>query len=103
MPESNGIFLSSEKDLVEALKNNALELAPDTSQPYSDWTILSSHDTGSQCEQEKGKVHGIAAHAKERGYRDWKGQPLEQRMKLATKAFEFALCIATDDPRLKGK
>ncbi len=101
--KSNGVLLQPDiKRLEEAIQNGTAEVAPDPTQPYSDWKIMSSYDTGGQCEQERSKYHKIATYAKEREYRDAKGQPLSDQIKISTEQYEFALCIATDDPRLKG-
>lgn len=100
--ESNGVLLQPDKEkLEEALKNNTAEVAPDPTQPYSDWLIMSSYDTGEKCEQERSKFHEIATHAKERDYRDAKGQQLPDQLKISTKQYGFAICFSTDDPRLK--
>jgi hypothetical protein len=90
------------KEATDALLNKTAEIGPDPTQPYSDWAIMSSYDTGGQCEQERRKYLEIAANAKEREYRDSQGQPLSDQIKISTKQYEFAVCIATDDPRLKG-
>ncbi len=70
------------------------EMDVDLSTPVSEWTLLGSFDTANDC---KKRVDELIQQGGEAVDRHAKGA--EQRLNDLTSA----ACIATDDPRLKGK
>jgi hypothetical protein len=73
----------------------------DPRRPLSEWTIVIPYDTAVACDREALRLHdGTAAQAvdektdrKNPGFKNW----------LASGVLADVQCIASDDPRLKGK
>ena len=77
-----------------------LNTCPDSNTPISEWEVSASFDTATQCTSAKNKQWNDAFHAQAKvGFKGQCGggfDPLWSKLMQAE-------CIATDDPRLKGR
>lgn len=66
----------------------------ETRRPLRDWEIAESFDAAASCEQARAEMALIAANSA--------GKTRAQTTISERKQYLAAICIATDDPRLKG-
>jgi hypothetical protein len=84
-------------DLAEASHPPRLSHLIDRDAPVPKWEIVQSYDSAAECERGRsGWLKFAKADKKNRGRTDYIGRGTDE-------AYMAALCIATDDPRLKGK
>lgn len=67
---------------------------PDTTAPFANWKIEGSFDSAAQC---KAALDSLIAQEAQ-----YPPDPNPDNEAVWRKALQDALCIATDDPRLKG-
>ncbi len=86
--------------LMLAPKTLDTPLAFDESAPLSKWSIVGSYDSASDCNEGRNYIpKGLLQLANGESDEGKKNQLTQQAVSLAG----AYLCIATDDPRLKGK
>jgi hypothetical protein len=86
--------------MVPPLKNGK----PETAAPFSRWEIQSNYDTAAECQSDlKGLVKSALMQLHNPMSRDLQGQLLTADEKSLLLAVTKARCVASDNPRFKGK
>jgi hypothetical protein len=93
-----------------------LKKSVDLTAPFSRWVTVNSYDTSKQCEDEKASIQDAAPENLSQLKSQLKGLGIKddpadnkERLKIAHDMYfdevvvPLAQCIASDDPRLKGK
>ena len=70
------------------------DYSPDPDRPLATWHQQSAHDTASDCEEARRRILNFTRPP---------DMPADKWIRLTVRWTSGTLCIASDDPRLKGK